>query len=179
MMADGAEADDSQEKSDLDATLELLEEATFAACMKMKVKDLKAELELRKVNSAGVMEKEELARLLADARASGKADPTIVDEFNKQVLEKDLAGESATAQVDEEVVKEAVASDGGLPGGLSPEALTAMMNNPEMMALLRNPKMQEVMKAVMENGPEAAEAMMDDPELKDMLKKVQDMTGGK
>ena len=54
-----------------------------------------------------------------------------------------------------------------------------MMNNPEMMALLRNPKMQEVMKAVMENGPEAAEAMMDDPELKDMLKKVQDMTGGK
>ena len=46
MMADGAEADDAQEKSDLDATLELLEEATFAACMKMKVKDLKAELEL-------------------------------------------------------------------------------------------------------------------------------------
>ena len=71
MMADDGEEEARQSQSDLEATLELLEEATYAACMKMKVKDLKAELELRKVNTAGVMEKEELARLLADARASG------------------------------------------------------------------------------------------------------------
>ena len=52
MMADDS-AEESQSQSDLEATLELLEEATYAACMKMKVKDLKAELELRKVNTAG------------------------------------------------------------------------------------------------------------------------------
>lgn len=166
----------SDEDRDLEATLQLLEEATYAACMKMKVKDLKAELELRKVSTAGVMEKEELARLLADARASGKADPTMIDEFNKQALEKDLAGESVTPDIDAEAIKDAVASDGGLPGGMSPEALAALMANPEMMTLLRNPKMQEVMKKVMEDGPGAAESMMNDPELKEMLDKVQQFT---
>ena len=55
---------------------------------------------------------------------------------------------------------------------MSPEALAALMSNPEMMTLLRNPKMQEVMKKVMEEGPGAAESMMNDPELKDMLEKV-------
>ena len=64
-----------------------------------QVKDLKAELELRKVDTGGVMEKEELARLLADARASGRADPTLIDEFNKQNLEKDLAGVSSGESV--------------------------------------------------------------------------------
>ena len=174
MMADDKETGDVDR--DLEATLELLEEATYSACMKMKVKDLKAELELRKVNTEGVMEKEELARLLADARASGKADPALVDEFNKQALEKDLAGESVTPDVDADAIKDAVASDGGLPGGMSPEALAALMANPEMMTLLRNPKMQEVMKKVMEEGPGAAESMMNDPELRDMLEKVQQFT---
>ena len=48
-----------------------------------------------------------------------------------------------------------------------------------MMALLRNPKMQEVMKKVMEGGPAAAESMMNDPELKEMLDKVKQFTDKK
>ena len=43
--------------------------------------------------------------------------------------------------------------------------------------MLRNPKMQEVMKKVMEEGPEGAAAFMDDPEIRDMLSKVKGLTG--
>mmetsp|Transcript_4190 Transcript_4190/g.9170 ORF Transcript_4190/g.9170 Transcript_4190/m.9170 type:complete len:199 (-) Transcript_4190:114-710(-) len=153
------------------------EDATYEACIKMRVKELKAELELRKVDTAGVMEKEELARLLADARASGKADASMIDDFNKQVLEKDLKGEPSNIDLDADDLKEAVASDGGLPGGMTPEALMGMMNNPEMMTLLRNPKMQEVMKLVMEKGPEAAKEQLQDPEMQEMLQKVKKLTG--
>ena len=74
-------------------------------------------------------------------------------------------------------VADAVASDGGLPGGMSPEMVTAMMSNPELMALLRNPKMQDVMKKVMSEGPEAAGEYMEDPEVRDMLSKIQSLTG--
>ena len=102
---------------------------------------------------------------------------------------------------------EATAGDGSLPGGMNPDMMrslsacttvrTACLNisnifrdpqdlstccaragqNPEMMAVLRNPKMQEVMKKVMEGGPEGAAAFMDDPEVREMLSKVKGMTG--
>ena len=58
--------------------------------------------------------------------------------------------------------------------------MNKMMQDPQMMAMLRNPKMQEVMKAVMSGGPEAAEPLLkDDPELREMLAKVSAMTGEK
>ena len=44
----------------------------------MRVSELKAELELRKIDYAGMFEKEELARCLADARAGGRADPSLL-----------------------------------------------------------------------------------------------------
>ena len=73
---------------------------------------------------------------------------------------------------------EAVASDGGLPGGMSPETLMKMMNDPEVMMLLRNPKMQDIMKKVMAEGPEsAAQTLKDDPEAAEMLKKMQSVLG--
>ena len=44
----------------------------------------------------------------------------------------------------------AQAGDGSLPGGLSPEAMRRLAGNPEVMALLTNPKMQEIMASMMQ-----------------------------
>ena len=112
----------------------------------MRVSELKAELELRKIDYAGMFEKEELARCLADARAGGRADPSLLDDFNRESMERafESDGEDAAGAPDFAAAAEAVASDGGLPGGLSPERLQALVQDPELMTMLRNPKMQEV-----------------------------------
>ena len=144
----------------------------------MKVSELKAELDLRKISYEGCFEKEEFARRLAEARASGRADPSLVDEFNKQSAERAWRADDGSVDDDMAKAAEAVAADGGLPGGMSPEMLTSLMSNPELMAMLRNPKMQDVMKKVMEGGPEGAAELMDDPEVREMLSKLQGLTGG-
>lgn len=50
----------------------------------MKVSELKSELTLRGVDFSDCFDKESLAKKLRDARASGKSDPSIIDQFNKQ-----------------------------------------------------------------------------------------------
>jgi len=50
----------------------------------MKVSDIKAELKLRGVDFSDCFDKESLAIKLRDARAAGMADPSIVDNFNRQ-----------------------------------------------------------------------------------------------
>ena len=153
------------------------DDATFASCMKMKVGELKSELELRKIDISSMFEKDELARALADARAAGRADPSLLDDFNRQSAEAAFNSDGGPAVPDS--VADAVASDGGLPGGMSPDKLQKLVQDPELMAMLRNPKMQEVMKKVMEGGPEAAvPEMMNDPEVKEMIQKISKITGG-
>lgn len=155
---------------------------TLATCMAMKVSELKAELDLRKVDYTNCFEKEELARQLADARRSGKADPDILDAFNKQSAEQAWAASDGAAEGsagDEGPgVEDVTAGDGGVPGGLSPDAMQDLANNPEAMTILRNPKMQEIMKEVMQGGPEAAAKYMDDPEVRKMLQTFQGLAGG-
>mgnify|MGYP001266679921 CR=1 FL=1 len=146
----------------------------------VRVSELKAELDLRKIDYANMFEKDELARCLADARAEGRADPSLIDDFNRQSAERAWSADGGeTSESDEfAAAAEAVASDGGLPGGMSPERLQQLVQDPELMALLRNPKMQEVMKTVMEGGgPAAAGEYMNDPEVQEMLKKVSKLTG--
>ena len=58
------------------------EDDSYQRCLKMKVSEIKAELDLRKVSYEGLFEKDEYARLLAEARASGRADPSIIEDFN-------------------------------------------------------------------------------------------------
>jgi hypothetical protein len=123
------------------------DDATFSACMKMRVSELKAELDLRKIDYANMFEKDELARCLADARAAGRADPSLLDDFNRQSAESAWTADSGQSAPDFEAAAEAVASDGGLPGGMSPDKLQQLMQDPELMAMLRNPKMQEVRDA--------------------------------
>ena len=150
------------------------DDASFDTAMKMKVSELKAELDMRKISYDGLFEKEEYARLLAESRSAGRADPSLIDDFNKASVEQAWAADGAAPDVD---AAEAIASDGGLPGGMSPEMLQQLTQNPELMQLLRNPKMQDVMRTVMAGGPEAAAASMDDPEIREMLQKVQALTG--
>mmetsp|Transcript_29890 Transcript_29890/g.88835 ORF Transcript_29890/g.88835 Transcript_29890/m.88835 type:complete len:165 (-) Transcript_29890:482-976(-) len=50
---------------------------------KMRVSELKAELDLRGVDYSGCFDKESLAAKLLQARATGKANPDIIDDFNK------------------------------------------------------------------------------------------------
>jgi hypothetical protein len=135
------------------------------------------QLDLRGVQYDGLFEKEEFARRLADARAKGEADPTILDDFNRQAVERAYNAGSEENKVDMSKAAEAVASDGGLPGGMSPEKLQELMANPELMAMLTNPRLQDVMRKVMTEGPEAASSEMEDPEVKEMLAKIKGLTG--
>ena len=63
-------------------------EDSLKSCMKMRVSEIKAELDLRKISTEGLFEKEDLARLLSESRRAGRADPSLLDEFNKKNLEK-------------------------------------------------------------------------------------------
>lgn len=150
----------------------------YDACIAMKVSELKAELDLRSISYADLFEKEELARRLAQAREKGEASPDLIDEFNKQSAEQAWGADGGAEGEQSGVpMDEVVAGDGSLPGGSSPEAVEALKQNPELMALLRNTKMQEVMKKVMEGGPEAAAQYMDDPDVREMLSKFKGLTG--
>ena len=51
---------------------------------KMRVSEIKAELKLRQVDFSDCFDKESLSKRLFDARCKGKADPTIIDQFNQQ-----------------------------------------------------------------------------------------------
>ncbi len=50
----------------------------------MRVAEIKSELDLRGVSYSDCFDKESLAQRLVEARASGRADPAIIDQFNKQ-----------------------------------------------------------------------------------------------
>ena len=52
----------------------------------MRVSEMKSELKLRQVDFSDCFDKESLSRKLREARASGKADPTIIDQFNQQTV---------------------------------------------------------------------------------------------
>jgi hypothetical protein len=155
----------------------------YAKVKAMRVSEIKAELDLRKISYVGLFEKEELARALAESRAEGRADPEILDRFNREKMERMMdenAPPVAGAGNGEADVSldDAVAGDGSLPGGMSPEKLSELMNNPEMMALLSNPRLQDVMKQVMEKGPAGVDpSMMSDPETREVLEKLQGILG--
>ena len=50
----------------------------------MRVSEIKAELTMRKVDFGDCFDKESLVQRLTEARLSGKGDPSIIDDFNKQ-----------------------------------------------------------------------------------------------
>ena len=49
----------------------------------MRVAEMKSELNLRGIDYSDCFDRESLSKKLRKARVSGKADPTIIDQFNK------------------------------------------------------------------------------------------------
>lgn len=141
---------------------------------KMRVSEIKGELELRGIGFDDCFDKESLVKRLEDARATGKADPSILEEFNKKKLEENVTGKKV--EIRDEDIQKAVANDGTLPGGLDPEQLKTLIGNPEVMTLLQTVKMQEAMKVMMTEGQEGLEkAMMEDQELKEIVTKLNEV----
>lgn len=142
----------------------------------MKISEIKSELDLRAVPYSDCFDRESLELRLNEARCSGKADPSILDQFNK--ANEEAAKEGKALEIDESVLESALGGDGTLPGGMPPEMLQEMMSDPELIAMLRNPKMQEVMKLVMEGGQDAFEdAMKGDEEMMELVKKLNAVMG--
>ena len=112
----------------------------------MRVSEIKAELDLRGISYADCFDKESLADRLVEARATGKANPEILDKFNRQKIEETFKGEKV--ELKDYDIEAAVANDGTLPGGLTPDQFKKLTSNPEIMTLLQSSKMQEAMKVM-------------------------------
>ena len=139
---------------------------------KMRVSEIKAELNLRKVDYSDCFDKESLAARLANARMQGKADPSLVDDFKQRI------GEKKSIDIDDEVLQSAVGGDGTLPGGMPPDMLKSLMANPELVELLQSEKMQSVMKLMMTGGQEAMQkAMEEDQEVYELVMKLNKVMG--
>mmetsp|Transcript_29896 Transcript_29896/g.88862 ORF Transcript_29896/g.88862 Transcript_29896/m.88862 type:complete len:221 (-) Transcript_29896:197-859(-) len=144
---------------------------------KMRVSELKAELDLRGVDYSGCFDKESLAAKLLQARATGKANPDIIDDFNKMRLDETIAGEETS--ISDEDIQQMVGGDGTLPGGLPPDMLKKLMSNPELTSLLQSPKMQEAMRLMMTGGQSALEkAMQEDHEVYEVVTKLNKVMEG-
>ena len=82
---------------------------------KMRVSEIKAELNLRNVYFSDCFDKESLANRLIEARGSGKSDPSLVDEFNKRKLEANVVeGKSLADSVKDEDIEKVIGGDGNL-----------------------------------------------------------------
>ena len=142
----------------------------------MKISEIKSELDLRKVSYNDCFDREALELRLNEARASGKADPTIIDQMNRRNLESNVKGE--TFEVSDELIESSVGGDGTLPGGMPPEMMKAMMADKELVAMLRSPKFQDIMKLVMSGGQDELEmAMKEDQETYECVQKLNQIMG--
>jgi hypothetical protein len=146
---------------------------------KMRASEIKAELDIRKVGYEDCFDMESLTQRLQEARDSGKADPTILDRFNKRKVEEMFNPEAKVQLDDDAILSSAVANDGTLPGGLTPDQFKQLAANEEVMELLQSAKMQEAMKLMMTDGPDELQRQVErDPELRKVVEKLNTVLGG-
>lgn len=142
----------------------------------MRVSEIKAELDLRGISYADCFDKESLAERLTEARRTGKANPEIIDKFNRQKIEQTF--QEKKLEISDSDIHAAVANDGTLPGGLTPEQFKKLTSNPELMALLQSTKMQEAMKLIMTGGRgDLEQKLKEDPELQETIAKLNRVMG--
>jgi hypothetical protein len=121
----------------------------------MSIDEMKAELDMRGVDFTDCFSRGELLQRLVETRTLGRAKPEVIDQFNS-------IGSQAVELTEEEMEK-AVAADGGLPGGMSAAMMKALTSDPKIMMMLKDPKMQDIMKSVMTGGPDAFKKYLSDP----------------
>jgi len=125
----------------------------------MTVDEIVSELSLRGINYDDCTKKTSLINRLKESRATGRADPSILDKFNASDMEEALTG---TATTDSSWVDSITSSDGTLPGGLSPEVVKLLTSDGEIMSMMKDPKMQDILKSVMKAGPEGMKKYLSD-----------------
>ena len=133
----------------------------------MSVDELKAEMDMRGVNYDDCISKNELVSRLVESRAKGKADPELLNKFNEMQVNQDNFVE--VDSLDDAYIDQALAGDNAMPGGIDPATMKALANDPEIMGYLKDPKMQEIMQAVMTGGPEAIKKYLADPDAMKMM----------
>jgi hypothetical protein len=144
---------------------------------KMRVSEIKAELGLRGIGYTDCFDKDSLSERLKEARATGKANPEILENFNRQKLEDQFKEEKL--EVKDEDIERATAADGNLPGGMDPDVFKKLMGNEQVMTLLQSTKMQEAMKLMMTGGPGDLEAALEkDPDLLQVVEKLDQIMRG-
>ena len=136
----------------------------------MKVGELTAELDLRGIDYSDCIEADELRAKLKDARLSGRAGKDVLDNFNKATAEAMFDKEKNPMNLSKEELEAIKGEDGAIPGGLEPDEVFKLMNDPEVMAMVQKPKFQEIMADVMQGGgPMTLQKHMADPESREML----------
>ena len=107
---------------------------------------------------------------LKDARLSGRAGKDVLDNFNKATAEAMFDKEKNPMNLSKEELEAIKGEDGAIPGGLEPDEVFKLMNDPEVMAMVQKPKFQEIMADVMKGGgPMTLQKHMADPESREML----------
>lgn len=143
---------------------------------KMRVSEIKAELDLRKVSYADCFDKDSLVQRLTKARKEGAADPSILETFNKLNLDGIFSGESVQTMMkdmQDSDLEAAIAKDGTIPGGLKPDVFKKLISNPEILASLSSTKLQDAMKLMMTgNQSELEKKMEQDSELRQIVDKL-------
>jgi hypothetical protein len=76
------------------------------------------------------------------------------------------------SKIDDSILDEAIAEDGGLPGGLSKSMMKALAGDPEIMGMLKDPKLQGIMRDVMAKGPDGIKKHMSDPDALLLLQRL-------
>lgn len=133
----------------------------------MSVDELKAELEMRGVGYDDCISKNELVGRLVESRAKGKADPELLKKFKEMQANKDEFVD--VESLDDTYIEDALGGDATLPGGMDPAMMKALASDPEIMNYLQDPKMQDIMQAVMTGGPDAIKKYLSDPDAMQML----------
>ena len=125
---------------------------------------------MRGINFDDCISKNELVDRLVATRASGKANPDILKQFNN--MQDDPDAMSSSVFDDQDIVGKVQSADGALPGGLPPQMAKALASDPEIMAMLKDPKMQEIISAVMEGGPDGMKKYLSDPDAMILIQKL-------
>lgn len=134
----------------------------------MSIDEIKSELDLRGVDYQDCLSRQELINKLIESRAKGKANPDILKKFNEEAR----FDQKAMPPIDDDLINQAKSTDGALPGGLPPEMVKALASDPQILQMLRDPKMQDIMQAVMTGGPDAIKRYLADPDSLMLLERL-------
>lgn len=137
----------------------------------MSVDEIISELDLRGVTYDDCTNKSSLARRLMESRTKGRADPSLIDKFIAADMEETFSKEKRDMD-DTDLIGNITSTDGTLPGGMSPELVKQLTSDKDIMNMLKDTKMQDILKSVMTNGPDGMKKYLSDPDALLLLQKL-------